>query len=160
VAEPEYAAAPLLAELASWEWSMTEVFDAPDANPLDIAALAQIEPHCWAGLRFEFHPSVRRLALHWNVPQIWKAITDATQRPAASVQKESAPWILWRQDLTTRYRSLEPAESSALDTAQRDATFGEICEGLIQHLGVEQTPARAAACLKQWIESGLITAIR
>jgi hypothetical protein len=163
--QPEYAAAPVLAELARWEWSMTEVFDAADAEPLDIAALAQIEPHRWAELRFAFHPSVRRLALHWNVPQIWKSITDVAERPRderpqASVQREATPWVMWRQVLTTRYRSLDVAEASALDAARDDATFGEICVVLSQHLGAEETPAHAAALLKHWIESGLITAIR
>src|SRR3569833_1567653 len=75
-ADPAYAGAPVLAELARWEWAMTEVFDAADAAPIGTDALAQITPEGWAGLCFAWHPSVRCLALAWNAQQIWKAITD------------------------------------------------------------------------------------
>ena len=44
----EYAAAPVLAELAQWEWAMTSVFDAADAAPLGHAALERISPPQWA----------------------------------------------------------------------------------------------------------------
>ena len=32
----DYAKAPLLADLARWEWTMTEVFDAADATPIGV----------------------------------------------------------------------------------------------------------------------------
>jgi len=47
---------------------MTEVFDAADAAPIGIAALAHKAPDDWAALRFAFHPSVRVLSLAWNAP--------------------------------------------------------------------------------------------
>src|SRR6185437_196367 len=34
--DPGYCGAPVLAELARWEWMMTEVFDAADAEPIRI----------------------------------------------------------------------------------------------------------------------------
>src|SRR5262249_36699594 len=46
-----YADAPVLAELARWEWTMTCVFDAADATALAHAALAAIAPGQWAQLR-------------------------------------------------------------------------------------------------------------
>ena len=71
----EYADAPVLAELARWEWAMTEVFDAADADSIGVADLASVAPDEWAELRFVFHPSARRLTLAWNAPQIWKAVS-------------------------------------------------------------------------------------
>jgi hypothetical protein len=75
-AHEDYAAAPLLAELARWEWLMTGVFDAADAEPLEHERLARVPPGEWAQLRFTLHPSVQRIALHWNVPPIWQALTE------------------------------------------------------------------------------------
>ena len=39
----EYAAAPVLADLARWEWTMTDVFDAADATALTHAELSRSE---------------------------------------------------------------------------------------------------------------------
>ncbi len=73
----DYAAVPVLAELARWEWAMADAFDAADAAPLthDSARAASL-PRQWAQLRFRWHPSVRRLDLSWNVPQLWQALSD------------------------------------------------------------------------------------
>lgn len=158
--QPGYAEAPVLAELARWEWTMTEVFDAADAEPIGVPALADVAPDRWAELRFEFHPSVRRLALHWNVPQIWKALTEDMERPQAEVREEAAPWVSWRQGLQNYFRSLEVAEAQALDAARGGARFGGICEGLGRHFGPDETPLRAAGFLRRWVEAGLIVGVR
>jgi hypothetical protein len=158
---PEYAQVPVLAELARWEWAMTEAFDAADATPVGVSALAIVAPEQWAELRFEFHPSLRRLSLFWNVPSMWKALTgEDEERLPPSVQLEPTEWLLWREDLQTYFRSLQTVESAALDAARRGAAFGEICVGLSEHLSEEETPARAAGYLRRWIESGLICSLR
>src|ERR1700722_9523032 len=45
--DARYAGAPVLAELARWEWAMTEVFDAADADPIGIEALSHVAPERW-----------------------------------------------------------------------------------------------------------------
>jgi hypothetical protein len=156
-AHEDYAAAPVLAELARWEWSMTEVFDAADAVPLTHEALARIPPQHWAQLRFTWHPSVRRLALSWNVPQIWQALTEERERPQASLNTAPLPWLLWRHELTTYFRSLTHTESAVLDAARNGWPFGELCGLLCDELGEAQAPAHAAALLRDWVGSGLIS---
>ena len=59
----DYTAAPVLAELAQWEWAMGCVFDAADARPLAHEMLARIPAQQWAQLRFSWHPSVRRVKI-------------------------------------------------------------------------------------------------
>jgi len=157
----DYAQVPVLAELARWEWAMTEAFDAADAVPIDVSVLANMAPERWAELRFEFHPSLRRLALFWNVPQMWKALTgDAEERPQPVVQMEATPWLLWRENLQTYFRSLQTSEAEAIDAAGRGGSFGDICAGLAVHFTEEETPARAASYLRRWIESGLVTEVK
>jgi len=159
-ADPRYAGAPVLAELARWEWAMTEVFDAADADPIRADDLARILPEQWAHLRFEWHPSIRRVALTWNAPQIWKAISDHQEPPEVTLQPEPVGWLLWRQELRTWFRSLSPAEAAALDAGRDGQPFGELCAALSAMVGEEQAPARAAGFLREWVESGLITAAR
>jgi hypothetical protein len=153
---PHYVEAPVLAELARWEWTMTGAFDAADATPLTHAALSRFSPQRWAQLRFTWHPSVARLGLAWNVPQLWQALNDETERPAASLNREPVQWLLWRQGLTTYFRSLPATEARALDAARDGWPFGELCALLCDELGDEQAPAQAATLLRGWIDAGLI----
>ena len=159
-ADPAYSGAAVLADLARWEWAMTEVFDAADAEPIGTDALARVAPEDWAGLRFDWHPSVRRLALAWNAPQIWKSVSDDAEPPEFAFSAEPVEWLLWRQDLRTYFRSLQPAEVAALEAARAGQSFGELCAVLSEEIGEAEAPAKAAGFLKDWIESGLIVAAR
>jgi Putative DNA-binding domain len=155
---PGYADVPLLAELARWEWALSGVFDAADAEPLSPEALARIPPPEWAALRFTWHPSVRRLALEWNAPQLWKALTEGAERPELRVLPQPVEWLAWRQDLRTYFRSLEPGEAAVLDAARSGSPFGELCELLAGRGSAEQAPGEAAALLHEWLRGGLIVA--
>jgi hypothetical protein len=155
-ARENYAAAPVLAELARWEWAMTSAFDAADVTPLAHEALARLPPSQWAQLRFALHPSIQRLTLRWNVPQLWQALTDDSERPAASLAAEPLEWLVWRQQLSTYFRSLPRTEAAALDGALRGWPFGELCELLCTELGDAAAPAQAASLLRGWVAAGLI----
>jgi len=156
--EAHYAGAPVLAELACWEWAMTEVFDSADATPLGPSDLALVAPQEWAELRFDWHPSVRRLSLAWNAPQIWKAVTDKVETPEVTLNDKPVQWLLWRQELRTYFRSLQHAEAAVLDAARHGVRFGELCALLCDHFGEAQAPGKAAEFLRGWVESGLLTA--
>ena len=152
----DYTAAPVLAELAQWEWAMTAVFDAADVAPLGADDLARIPPPHWAQLRFRWHPSVQRLALWWNVPQLWQALSDDRERPTMTLAAAPVQWLLWREKLTTYFRALPKTEAGALDAACSGWPFGELCALLCEELGESEAPAQAAALLRGWIGSGLI----
>jgi hypothetical protein len=155
-----YREVPLLAELAAWEWAMSEVFDAQDQNALEVDALSRIPPQQWAALWIDFHPAVRRLDLSWNAPQIWKALAGGGERPAPQLSAQSQPWLLWRAGLEILFRSLGRDEAMAFDALRAGAAFGDVCLALCRHTSEEQAPIRAATCLRSWVESGLIVAAR
>ncbi|HYC08677.1 MAG TPA: hypothetical protein VEC10_03510, partial [Steroidobacteraceae bacterium] len=118
--------------------------------------LARLPPEQWAQLRFAFHPSIQRLTLWWNVPQLWQALTDDSERPAVSLAGEPLEWLVWRQELSTYFRSLPRTEAAALDGARRGWPFGELCELLCEQLGDAAAPAQAATLLRGWIAAGLL----
>jgi hypothetical protein len=155
--DAQYSGAPVLAELAGWEWTLGKVFDAADAQPITPEALSGVQPQQWAQLRFTWHPSVQRLDLHWNTPQIWQAATDAQEPPEVSFAKQAQPWLLWRQDLATYFRSLSATEGAVLDAARKGWPFGELCALLCEQVGDEQAPLQAATLLRGWLAAGLIT---
>jgi len=123
--DPEYAAAPVLSELARWEWAMTEVFDAADAAPIDPDALARVSPEGWADLCFDWHPSVRRLELSWNAAADLEGGHERRRTPRGGPALRACQWLLWRHDLHTYFRSLSTPEAAALDAARADEPFGE-----------------------------------
>ena len=155
--DAQYSGAPVLAELARWEWTLGRAFDAADAVPVTHAVLAGVRPEQWAQLRFGWHPSVQRLQLHWNAPQIWQAATDESAPPEVSFAKQAQPWLVWRQELTTYFRSLSKTESTALDAARSGWPFGELCALLCDEVGETQAPLEAATLLRGWVGAGLIT---
>jgi hypothetical protein len=159
-AAADYAGAPVLAELARWEWAMTEVFDAADGAPIGVGDLARVAPDEWANLRFDWHASVRRLELMWNAPQIWKAVTEDADQPEVTLHAGPVHWLLWRHELRTYFRSLSTAESTALDAARAGQPFGELCALLCAESGEAEAPAQAASFLRDWVGSGLLTAVR
>jgi hypothetical protein len=156
--EAEYAKAPLLAELAQWEWAMAAAFDAADAEPIDAAALSQIAPENWAELCFDWSPSVQVLPLEWNVPAIWKGVTAETARPEPTL--ESGRWLIWRRDLQIYFRSMTEEEAGAVEASRAGQSFGELCSALCEHLDATEASRQAAGFLRGWVESGLIVNTR
>jgi len=153
-------ATPFLAELAQWEWTIADVFDAADAVPVTVATLASIAPEEWSELCFAFHPSTRRLSLTSNATQVWKALTGDAEPPTPRTDVEPTAWLLWRQDLRTLYRSASAAEAQMIDGAITGRSFGELCTDLCVHCTEDEAPARAASFLREWVESGLIVDVR
>ena len=147
---------PILSEVATLEWTLSEVFDAEDADSIQRSALGTVPPEAWSGLRFIFHPSLRRLKFLWNTAAVWKAMS-ADETPPPPRQAESpAPWLLWRQDLQNYFRSMSEPEAAALDAALCRRSFGEICEDLSAWMAEEDVPAAAAGFLGAWADSGII----
>jgi hypothetical protein len=64
--------------------------------------------------------------------------------------------LLWRQDLVSRYRSLESAEAEALlGMCIEGWNFARLCEHLLA-AHAEDAPLKAAGWLKQWLGEGLL----
>jgi hypothetical protein len=152
--DSQYSQAPLLAELAKWEWAMAAAFDAADAEPIDISAFAQIAPEEWADLRFEWSASVQVVQLEWNVPALWKAVTEDSPEPELCPQPAS--WLIWRRELQIFFRPLGQEEAAVIAAARAGQTFGELCVLLCEHLDESEASLHAAGFLRAWVQSGLI----
>ena len=102
---------------------------------------------------------MRRLALEWNVPVLWKAI-DADEPPPPPERTDRAvEWLLWRQDMLVRWRSVEPDETWALGRCDAGEDFGSICAGLCEWVGEDAAAFRAATFLKQWAADSALEAV-
>lgn len=148
------------AEMARLEWSFTEAFDAKDAEVLSEGHMAAVPPEAWATLSFGFHPSVRMLTLWWNTLARWRAAKEGEVMPEAQRLGQPISCLMWREDLLTQFRTLDPHEAIALAAAIEGQNFSEICGALAEEMeDPEQVPMAAAGFLKGWLNAGLISAL-
>lgn len=153
-------ACPEWGEMAAFEWAMGLAFDAQDSAPLAFETVASAPGEDWPGLTFTAHPSVQRIDLQYSVPAFWKS-ADTGDVPEA-VQRHPAlqPWVIWRHDLRTYFRSLNPDEAWALDALIAGQTFSDLCAGLCQWVAEDQVALHAAGFLRNWIAEQMIATMR
>ncbi len=156
-----YDTTPAAAEMARFEWTLGQAFDAPDQPPVAAADLMALAPEAWETLSFAPLPSLHRLALAFEVPQAWqqRAEVEPGNLEVAGASGP-VPWVIWRPERTTHFRSMEAHEAAALDALIAGKTFPDICEALVSHVGEEQAAARAASLLRGWVEAGMIATFR
>jgi hypothetical protein len=150
---------PWLRELAGWEWAIAAAFDAADAEPVGIEALAAVAPDSWPALQFEFHPSVQLLPMRTNAPLLFKTLTDDGLLPEGMELDSPQPWLIWRESLKTQYRSLAADEAAALEAMRNGGTFETLCDTLCEWHEAEAVPMQAAGMLKRWVVEQMIVRV-
>jgi len=158
--DARYRAEPVLAELAAFDWTLIDAFDAENKDLLAIETVASVEPSDWPVMRFAVHPSLRRLDLEWNAPEIWQAVDAGQPLPKPQRREHPRAWVIWRKELNSFFRELQVDEAWALDALQRGASFGEICEGLTEWIDAQHVAGHAAALLKGWIAENMLHDLR
>jgi len=149
-----------LYEMALFEWTLGYAFDAADAGILSEQDVVAVPFEGWPDLKFVFHPSVQRLNLEWNIPEMWLALTAEEPAQVTARQDSASPWLIWREQLITRFRSMRADEAQALDMLRAGENFNEVCEVLATRMNEEDVPLHAAGLLKAWITQGLLSGIR
>lgn len=154
-----YQEQPWLSELARFEWTLGQTFDAADAPLFSEQEMAAIPAEHWPDLRFVLHPSVHRLDCRWNAPGMWQILTADEPEEINATEEEAVPWLIWRQQLVSQFRSMAHDEQLALDTLRSGASFDEVCVALSDIMSEDAVPLHFASLLKAWIGQGLISAI-
>ncbi|KJV06313.1 hypothetical protein VZ94_12145 [Methylocucumis oryzae] len=153
---PPYTEQPELNELAVFEWALSEAFDAAESTLLSHAQLVTIDPNAWPSLTLHFHPSLRRINLHSNAPQIWQAANQKQALPEFTRQPEAQAWSIWRHEQKLLFRSLSEQEAYALDAFVQGQCFAEICTGLSEWLEEADVVMKLASFLQTWLRDGWI----
>lgn len=154
-----YRERPVLWEVAAFEWALSEAFDGADTALVNHEALAALPAAAWPAMRLRLHPTVRRVDLRYNVPALWKAITEGQTWPTTEAAEHPIGWLIWRPGLKTFFRSLPISEARSLDAVLAGHSFAEICEGLCEWTAEDQVAPQAAGFLQAWMRGGVITAI-
>jgi hypothetical protein len=159
-ATPPWRDSRTLIDFARFERALADAFDAADAAPRPVAALATLAPEDWPQVRFSFHESAAVLTLTQGIAAAFEAAAaEAPCPPPDETQDEFL--LVWRNaEAQVLYRHLDPAESLALMEAITGKSFGEICALLQFRDEADTVAARAAGYLTQWFTDGLIVDIK
>lgn len=143
-------------DLAALEWAVQEALVAADADGrFDAAALAALAPADHAALRFELHPSVRRVACAWRVRAAWEAAGTDDAPPAVPVAGDEA-LLVHRSPAGIAVRALDPAADAMLAGVLRGDALGALAEAAL----ARQAGADPGAVLSQWAAAGVLTGWR
>jgi hypothetical protein len=89
------ASVPYLSDVARLEWAVSCALHAPDATPLDPAALRDVEQRDHERVRFVPHPSVRMIRADFPVDTIWRAVLGQDDAALRAIDLDDAPvWML------------------------------------------------------------------
>lgn len=147
---------PDLQELAWIEWTLSEVFVAPDAPALSPAELDGVD---WERATLHLSPSLHQRTATTNAMAIWSALQDGTAAPVAEMLDAPAGLVVWRQGFMSRLRQVDAIEHAALLSLQDDGRFDTLCNALVERLGEEEGIARAGQLLAEWIGSGVVAGV-
>ncbi len=152
-AEAEFL--PFLEDLARLEWARLEVFDAPDAEPLQVAHLHEIAPDEWASLRFRLIPAFQVFSSDWPVQEIWAAAEEEIS-PPAGLRREKTILRIWRESFAVYHAKMDVIEQAALARILGGEPFAAVCAALESLLPAEETAPTMGSLLLRWIEDGLL----
>lgn len=146
-------------DLALFERALGDAFDAADAKPCEISALAALSVEGWPHLRFDFQPSLALLAVSTGTVATYEAAVEQNPLPQRTDEGEEAV-LVWRDPgQQVVYRLLDEAETLALAEARARKSFGEICSLLAFRDENDAVAERAAGFLARWFSEGLVTKI-
>lgn len=152
--------------MAVFERAIVDAFDAPDADPLTLQALAEFAPEDSPNLVFEFHPSVILLAAAAGTFAAYEADDDDEEGGEGGCNKAPAPEdgateaiVVWRCNEESAFRELDPDEHVAMSEAKAGRAFGDICQMAAFQQSGDIEPERLAQFLASWFEDGMIVGV-
>ena len=145
---------PVPADLAAIDRAIGEAFVAPDADPVDAAALGAVD---WDAAVITPVPSLHRVMVRSNADALWLAL--AADEPAPDAQGAPGLVLVWRQGFEPVMRRADGDEALMLRAVDEGQGFGAICAGFAEHGDPAEAVTRAGTVLGRWLAEGLIAKI-
>ena len=114
----------------------------------------------WDEARLDFVPTLQLGRVTTNVGAIWSALSAGNTPPAAERLPAPAALLVWRQEYSPSFRTIDEEELSALDQMLSGATFGKLCLAQVECWGADEGVRRAGMFLGQWLHDGLVAGAR
>ncbi|AYJ85338.1 DUF2063 domain-containing protein (plasmid) [Sphingomonas paeninsulae] len=144
---------PEIAELAQIEWMLSRAFESENADAIVSNAISSIH---WETATLTFVPSLRTTPTLTNASAILVALATDEQPPAAEMLPAPATTLVWRQEFTPCFRTIETTEHEAIKMMAAGADFATLCEMLVEARGETEGLMLAGTMLGQWFADGLV----
>ena len=154
VGEPFRSRWPFVADLASLERALVDVFDAADGGVLERASLAGVSPERWPELRFELVAAHRLLRLDWPVHTLHEAWSADHEMP--ELIESTTTILVHRRRERVGYRSIGAFEEQALGLVRDGVDFASMCGFASDELGEFEGPRRVLELLEGWMAEGVL----
>jgi len=141
-----------LADLAKFEWEVSEAFHAFEKPPFEASQLAQIGAEDWENLRILFQPSVRLFQSPWAVLKLWEKRGQA--KPPMDEIRQPQKILIGRKGTQVRCEVLEDLQQELLAGLLKGKTLGSVCEELAEKAAELELPI--AQWFSGWVQDGLI----
>lgn len=113
-----------LAELAALEWAVADAGVAADSPSASAASLAKLAPELIEAVRFEFVPSLRRLAGSVPVLSVWRANQPDAEERVVDLGAGPEYVVVHRGSQGTEMRSVSRHEFVFIEALAAGATLG------------------------------------
>jgi hypothetical protein len=151
-------------DMARLEWQYIELFDAADAAPLDLDALAALPPGAIERATFTLKPALSLLTVDYPVADLRIQLLDSTRVqsvPIPDIQHQCL--VLYRGANRRLYHHPLSEESFILlEELQRGLCLLEACERTLERLpeAGERLQAGVGGWFQDWVRRGWITSVR
>jgi hypothetical protein len=115
---------PYLPDVAALESAWVEAYHSAEAEPLALAALAEIAPERWESLRFKAHPAARLLRFVSPAASLWAA-HQGEGEPAPPEVWAAEDVLITRPEADVFVRVLPPGGHDLFAALREGATLGE-----------------------------------
>jgi len=149
---------PFVADLATLERALIDVFDAPDDETLERSSLAGIPSEHWPELQFELVAAHRLLRLDWPVHMLHDA--HRADQPIAELVGSPTVILVHRRRERVGYRAIEAFEEQLLRRVRDGADFATICGFASDLVGDAAGPRRILELLERWMGEGVLASVR
>lgn len=130
---PDYVAAyepargiAYLADAARLDWALNEAYCAPEAAPIEVTALAEIDPDNYGALRLRLQPSLRYLRSDYPLKRIWEVSQpDAPADARVDLQAGGVHLEIRRSGERAIFRALNPGAWQWRNALAQGASLGD-----------------------------------
>ena len=151
----------LLADLAEFEWTTSDLIDCHNGPPsVSASALTAIAASEWEHVRFSFTHCLRLVQTTYAVAPVTSAIDcgETPKRPATG----DFHYLFYRQNEVVSFLELDRPEACCFNHLHQGDTFSAACAAAAQlapDSNQEHLIPRLVNCLHQWLRVGLIVTI-
>jgi hypothetical protein len=144
----------LVSDMARLEWAHVEVFDAPEAPPLDPEKLRAVPESAWESVRLVPNPALRLLRLAYPVLELRRKLVaeegsiGSGDEPIPLPEPETQHLAVCRIKLAIEHHRLDPGAFALLSKLCRSIPLGVACESAATELSLSSEAL--AAELESW----------